>query len=89
VTALAALPDAEIVACRGRIVALDEHVSRQGFPWVSGLLESVSGLDRFEVWPVPYRTAGQVVCGARVAFVARVDLREEPKLLVQSVEVLP
>jgi len=51
----------EIVACRGRIVALDEHVSRQGLPWVSGLLESVSGLDRFEVWPVPYRSAGWCV----------------------------
>lgn len=88
-TVLAALPDAEIVAGRGRIVRLDGHVSRQGLPWVSGTLESPAGLDRFEIWPVPYRSAGRLACGARVAFVAKVDLRDEPRLLVQHVEVLP
>jgi hypothetical protein len=88
-SALAALPDAEIVACRGLVVALDHHVSHQGLPWVSGLLESVSGPDRFEVWPVPYRKVVGLACGARVAFVAKVDLRGEPKLKVESVEVLP
>ncbi|MER7280516.1 hypothetical protein ABT369_39365 [Dactylosporangium sp. NPDC000244] len=89
-TALAALPHRETVACRGRIVALDEHVSHQGLPWASGVVESPSGEDRFEVWPVPYRSAGKLSVGARVAFVAVVDLERaaEPVLLVRQVEVL-
>lgn len=88
-TALAALPDMEIVACRGRVIHLERHVTRQELPWVSGLLESPVGVDRFEVWPVPYRSAGLLAVGARVAFAARVDLRGEPKLIVFDVEVLP
>lgn len=88
-TTLAALSDRALVACRGRIVALDEHVSRQGMPWVSGVVESLEGRDRFEVWPVAFRSAPELAVGMRVAFVARVDLREGPRLLVQGVEVLP
>lgn len=80
---------AAVDTCRGRVVRLDHHVSRQGLPWVSGLLESAAGLDRFEIWPVPYRGVWGLTRGCRVAFVAWVDLRDQPKLIVQTVEVLP